>query len=51
MRRFQAVGCTYSTFLQFERIRYAAEFLHPTSTPERLSRESGRESVAKPATI
>jgi hypothetical protein len=24
------VGCTYSIFLQIERIRHAAEFLHPT---------------------
>jgi len=24
------VGCTYSIFLQIERIWYAAEFVHPT---------------------
>jgi len=26
----ERVGCTYSMFLQIERIWYAAEFVHPT---------------------
>ena len=28
--RADAVGCTYSIFLQIDRIWYAAEYVHPT---------------------
>jgi hypothetical protein len=30
LKPIERVGCTYSIFLQIERIRDAAEFVHPT---------------------
>jgi len=37
----ERVGCTYSMFLQIERIWYAAEFVHPTGSESFASSAEG----------
>jgi hypothetical protein len=44
--RDDGVGCTYSIFLQIDRIRSAAEFVHPRPSPWRYEGHSASDSTA-----
>jgi hypothetical protein len=48
-QKVKRVRCTYSIFLQITRIRYPAEFVHPTGWPRSPARPIGSTPACWPS--